>query len=212
MRADLGGKEPRTSCGTGPEKADGLAENVRTELLVRLRAARLALRQDSCAAEMHVDAAVSLCSASLSRNMAGDPNSACLTCPQIAAVHRELNSRLADRIKIRLLAEAANLSPERFMGAFSATFNTTPRAYIRSHRLCLARQLVELTDLPLHRIASLCGLLDQPHFSNVFKKRYGLPPSAWRRKHRPVAIGMALPVSRAQWAGTPHPREVKADG
>jgi AraC-like DNA-binding protein len=57
-------------------------------------------------------------------------------------------------------------------------------SWIRSRRLDRCqRDLLDpiLGDLPVSVIASRWGFYDAPHFSRLFRQRYGLPPSEYRR-------------------------------
>jgi AraC family transcriptional regulator len=46
----------------------------------------------------------------------------------------------------------------------------------------MARWLLIHTDKPLADIAFDCGFFDQSHFTNVFRRRTGASPGAFRRE------------------------------
>lgn len=56
-------------------------------------------------------------------------------------------------------------------------------------RICSAalvrrrRMMMRTTSAPIGEIAAGCGYPNQLHFSQAFKKRYGLPPREWRREN-----------------------------
>jgi AraC-like DNA-binding protein len=43
-------------------------------------------------------------------------------------------------------------------------------------------------------IALACGMADQPHFSNVFRRMTGETPSRWRTEHRHSMAKVAEPA------------------
>jgi len=79
------------------------------------------------------------------------------------------------------LSCSSNFSPAQFRRLFRQWTGLSPRAYLRSHRLALARQMVELTDFSVSEIANRCGFESAAHFSRTFKRAFGLPPSQYRK-------------------------------
>jgi AraC family transcriptional regulator len=56
--------------------------------------------------------------------------------------------------------------------------------YLRRLRIDRAAEQLVWGDLPLAEIAIAAGFSDQSHFSNVFRRRTGISPSAFRREAR----------------------------
>lgn len=56
----------------------------------------------------------------------------------------------------------------------------TLRQYIISHRLKLAKRLLELTDRSVSDIASECGFSDASYFTKTFRQALGLTPKDYR--------------------------------
>lgn len=79
------------------------------------------------------------------------------------------------------VAEAVHLSPAYFSMLFSKTMKTCFSDYLTDYRLNMAARYLRSGDLPLKEIASVCGFATFSHFSATFKKRFGLPPSAYRK-------------------------------
>jgi len=84
-----------------------------------------------------------------------------------------VESRLADRIELAELAEAACLSPFHFARMFKASFGTTPHAWVMQRRLERARRLLAEGRLPLATVAARCGYAHLSHL-NAALKRAGL--------------------------------------
>ena len=69
--------------------------------------------------------------------------------------------------------------------AFQKVLNQTVQHAISESRLEAARHLLLTTELPIARIAALCGFASQEYFSRSFSIVVGMPPQAWRTKFRP---------------------------
>jgi transcriptional regulator GlxA family with amidase domain len=59
-----------------------------------------------------------------------------------------------------------------------------PQEFLIRQRLASAAELLRSTNFPIKTIADQCGYRDQLHFSQAFRKRYGLPPREWRRQNK----------------------------
>ncbi len=59
----------------------------------------------------------------------------------------------------------------------------SPQEFLIHQRLTNAAELMRLTDLPIKTVAAQCGYHNQFHFSQAFKKYYGLPPQEWRKQN-----------------------------
>jgi AraC-like DNA-binding protein len=83
-------------------------------------------------------------------------------------------------ISINTLAQSAGFSPAQFRRLFRKWLGTAPQEYLKMRRLEVARHMLETSDLPPSQIAIHIGLHDASHFSQLFKKVYGLSPSQYR--------------------------------
>jgi AraC family transcriptional regulator len=95
------------------------------------------------------------------------------------AAHVDDNLGLA--ITIDHLSTLAGLSSSYFCRAFKDTFGEPPHAYIMRKRVERAQHLMLQTREPLSQIALACGLSDQAHLCNLFRRLVGQSPSHWRR-------------------------------
>lgn len=64
---------------------------------------------------------------------------------------------------------------------------TTFEALRDEVRRAVARELLELTDIPLGEIATILGFASPGVFSEAFRRAAGTTPSHWRRERRPAA-------------------------
>jgi AraC-like DNA-binding protein len=82
------------------------------------------------------------------------------------------------------VAREAAMSPFHFIRQFNAVFGTTPHQYRIHARLDRARQLLALGT---HSVTDVCmevGFSSLGSFSDLFARRVGIPPSAYRRQAR----------------------------
>lgn len=82
---------------------------------------------------------------------------------------------------VRSLAERVALSPSRFAHLFTEQLGHSPMRALRHARLHHAARLLEVTDLPVERVATASGFGSPFHFSRVFRQRYGVPPGEYRQ-------------------------------
>ncbi|MGJ8695740.1 MAG: helix-turn-helix domain-containing protein [Verrucomicrobiaceae bacterium] len=95
-----------------------------------------------------------------------------------------LHQHYRENIAITELAKAANLSLSSFLRKFKATFNMTPKEYLRHLRVQEACHLIVRTTQTFAQISHHCGFADQAHFSREFSRILKEPPSAYRSRYR----------------------------
>lgn len=82
------------------------------------------------------------------------------------------------------IARQAQLSVRSLNRQFQAQTGTTPRKWLLTARLDRARELLETTDLPVERIATLAGFGSPVTLRSHFASRVGPSPSAYRATFR----------------------------
>ncbi|WP_424494109.1 helix-turn-helix domain-containing protein [Salinimicrobium sp. GXAS 041] len=65
---------------------------------------------------------------------------------------------------------------------FRQLYNTSVFRFQKDQRLQRAHSFIVNTDIPLSRIAEICGFKSFPHFSKIFKTKYGYNPSDLRNQ------------------------------
>lgn len=95
----------------------------------------------------------------------------------IALIEEDLSRELS----LEELAGSVNLSVSRLRHLFSAKLGITPTQYLKSIRMRKAKELLETSFLSVKQIISLVGIGDRNHFTNDFKKAYGVSPTEYRR-------------------------------
>ena len=80
------------------------------------------------------------------------------------------------------LAAEVNLSASRFRHLFKEETGVTVTEYLRERRLERAEVLLRTTFLTIKEVMSESGLTSMSHFVQYFKRRYGLTPTAYRKR------------------------------
>ncbi len=94
----------------------------------------------------------------------------------LTIVHSDIQSKL----NLAAIAQDLGMSYVQFLRRFRSALGTCPAEYVAQHRLSIACKHLRTTSQPIKSIALACGYQDAYYFSNAFKKRYGLSPSAYR--------------------------------
>ena len=76
------------------------------------------------------------------------------------------------------------MSPFHFIRQFQAVFGETPHQLRIQARLERAKHLLALSDYSVTDVCMEVGFSSLGSFSDLFSRRVGLPPSAYRRRVR----------------------------
>lgn len=90
-------------------------------------------------------------------------------------------SHMNEPIKLIDIANELKVSPAYLSSLFKKELNITLTEYIRNEKLKQAATLLTCTTLTIQDISSQVGILDYNYFSKLFKKKYNLSPSEFRR-------------------------------
>jgi len=97
-----------------------------------------------------------------------------------AAMVDFVRANLQRPLSRRDLARHAHLTPEHINALFRLELGTTPGAFIQRERVRLAYRLLSDEGLSVKETAERTGFADPFHFSRVFKRLTGQPPSRLR--------------------------------
>lgn len=109
--------------------------------------------------------------------------------PIVARTMSWIGEHLGRRLTLNAIARAATCSRQRLEQRFQAAIGRTVMQEVRRARVDSARRLLSTTELPLPRIAELCGFTSAALFSVAFRRERGIPPGAYRRRFRGVHTG-----------------------
>lgn len=82
---------------------------------------------------------------------------------------------------VHSMARESGLSRSAFADRFRTVVGQPPLQYVTEIRMQKATELLELTDMPVKRIAAQVGYESVSAFSSAFKRRFGVPPIALRQ-------------------------------
>ncbi len=104
-------------------------------------------------------------------------------------VFRYIDENFSGNISLSVLAEQMYLSPSTLSRLFKKNTGVYFAEYILQMRLDYARQALLDADDSITRIAVDSGFSNLSTFNRVFKERFGVSPSEYRRAGRPDARG-----------------------
>jgi AraC family transcriptional regulator len=103
---------------------------------------------------------------------------------RLRQVQEYIDAHLDCALPTSELAARAGLSVSHFCRSFARSVGMTPHDYVLKRRVLRAQQLLMDSELSMVEIAISTGFSDQSHFSRRFRERLGLPPKAFRVRHR----------------------------
>ena len=108
-----------------------------------------------------------------------------LTHAMLIRLHRA-RQRLAEvgepSLSLSRIAQEANLSPSHFIRRFAAVFGETPHHFRVRVRLERAKALLALGEGSVTDVCMSVGFSSLGSFSWLFSRRFGEPPSGYRRR------------------------------
>jgi len=101
--------------------------------------------------------------------------------PPIAAALAAIHDNPGQAWSLESLASKAGLSRSVFAARFRERMGQTPMAYVADCRLRLASRWLQETELSVSEVFQRLGYQSAAAFNRAFKRKYRLPPSAYRR-------------------------------
>ena len=80
------------------------------------------------------------------------------------------------------LARQVGVQPATLARGYRAAFGCTIGERVRTLRVEAAARALARSDIPLAEIALQAGFYDQAHFTNVFRRTWGITPAEYRRR------------------------------
>lgn len=98
----------------------------------------------------------------------------------VAKAQQYIARNYSGNLTAATIAAACDISVSYLYRLFQTALDCTPGEYLLSCRISAARELLVNTGLSLNEIAFRCGFNSQSYFSDCFKRRVGISPSAYR--------------------------------
>lgn len=114
----------------------------------------------------------------------GKRATAALTRRELDRIAALVQSDFQQRWSVRQLADAVGLSCFHFCRSFKAASGQSPHAYVTRLRMEEAMHLLRSTSRPVFEIALDTGYATAAHFSQTFRRFWGITPREARENHR----------------------------
>lgn len=101
--------------------------------------------------------------------------------PKTYGFKEVIEAHICSNLTLEALAEITNLSESSFKREFRKIYQESPGNYFKNRKLDKAAGLLKATDLNVSEIAYDCGFNDLANFTVAFKRKYGCPPSTYRK-------------------------------
>lgn len=101
---------------------------------------------------------------------------------QINHVSSLIESNISDVPTVEYLAREAGLNVNKLQEGFKRLYGSTVNNYVQKVRLDAAYNLLTKTDLSISEIVNAIGLSSKSYFSKIFKEKYDISPSGFRKK------------------------------
>lgn len=154
------------------------------EVLTRLALSLLVLAQEKNSSQLLIEQlrrALALRIVHQSGASTSGPVKGGLAVLQLKRVLTHINENIGSSLSIELLAGLVDLSPTHFARAFRESTGQPPHRFITTLRLERARDALLEPGASLATVAARFGFSDHSHFTRLFKERFGLAPSIYRR-------------------------------
>lgn len=93
-----------------------------------------------------------------------------------------IEEHLVSALTLNDLSSQAQCSPYHLARSFKAMTGLAPHQYVLERRIARAREMLEINNTSLADIAYAVGFSSQAHMTDVFRKRLGVTPGAYRKE------------------------------
>ena len=95
-------------------------------------------------------------------------------------INEFIQAHIDKEITLNELAQDIGLSPSHFCGLFRKTSGTTPHQFVLHCRIQYAKALLAEPSHSILDVALASGFRTHQHFSRIFRRQVGIPPSTYR--------------------------------
>ena len=99
-----------------------------------------------------------------------------------------IDLNIGTKLTLETTARYFGMTPSALRTYISDNLHFSYQEYVMQRRLAIAAYMLLETDNAISVIALSCGFFDQSHFSNSFKRKYGVSPSEYRGTQRKPVI------------------------
>lgn len=95
-----------------------------------------------------------------------------------------LDDNLYGNVTVETIADSLLVSKVQVINEFKKYYRVTPYAYYIDKKIEIAKDMLRTTSSRVGEIADVLGFCEQNYFSNLFKKKVGSSPEAYRKNLR----------------------------
>ncbi|MBR5899970.1 MAG: PocR ligand-binding domain-containing protein [Clostridia bacterium] len=95
-----------------------------------------------------------------------------------------VNSNLTSDLSVQKLCSVFRVSTGELYAIFKEYFSSTPADYVKNRRLGTACDLLNKSQLKVRDVCKKVGIDDYNYFSKIFKKKFGVSPTEYRKSFR----------------------------
>ncbi|QAY67619.1 bifunctional transcriptional activator/DNA repair enzyme AdaA [Paenibacillus protaetiae] len=95
-----------------------------------------------------------------------------------------LDAHYMEPVTLEVLSAALHRSIYHLQRTFKRIIGMTPAEYLTRLRIEQAKQLLTDSSLPVADVGQAVGLPNPAHFSALFQRRTGMPPTEYRRERK----------------------------
>ncbi|MDF2715203.1 MAG: hypothetical protein K0R28_2128 [Paenibacillus sp.] len=99
-------------------------------------------------------------------------------------IKRYIEKHATEQLTLKGIARQHGISVSSAAHLFKQAFSQSIIRYVVEVRLSIAAERILHTDLPMEEIAETTGFRSYPYFCRVFRSRFQMPPSIYRKNHR----------------------------
>jgi AraC family transcriptional activator FtrA len=103
----------------------------------------------------------------------------------LAKVIEWMRAHARDELKIEDLADKAAMSPRTFFRKFKKATGLAPHDWLVRERVAIARDLLEIHDIPIERVATEAGFNAVETLRYHFRRHVRKSPGDYRRMYEP---------------------------
>lgn len=103
---------------------------------------------------------------------------------QIHYLANQIENKISEVSTIEAMARDVGLNVNKLQEGFKLLYGSTVNNYVQKKRLDSAYSLLNHTDLTISEIVTAIGLSSKSYFSKIFKEKYDMSPSDYRKKRR----------------------------
>lgn len=96
---------------------------------------------------------------------------------------KRLNERFCEDISLASVAKALSVTPQYLSKVFSEEMGVKFSEYLSELRLRYAAELLQLSERSVTEVCYACGYGNLSHFLRCFKRRFGVTPKEYMKKH-----------------------------